>query len=119
MHESFRPLHRLRRLALIALVALALPVVLPSAAHAQYREFTGKVQKIKKGAKGDMIVDNRMGDKLSFVRAEDATVEGEKTSWDDIKKDDWVTVSWKIIDKPRKAYKIVVLPPREEPGEEE
>jgi hypothetical protein len=29
-----------------------------------------------------------------------------------------VTVSWKMIDKPRKAYKVNVLPPREEAGED-
>jgi hypothetical protein len=41
-------------------------------------------------------------------------VSGEKKLARKIKKGDWVTVSWRFVDKPRKAYKIVVLPPREE-----
>jgi hypothetical protein len=30
-----------------------------------------------------------------------------------------VTVSWKFVDKPRKAYEVEVLPPKEEAGEDE
>ena len=33
-------------------------------------------------------------------------------------KKDWVTVSWKMVDKPRKAYKIVVLPKKDEAGQD-
>jgi len=106
----------IRRTALFAILALALPVVLPSVASAQMREFSGKIDKI---SGGKLIVDNRKGDKVSFVKVDETEVTGERTSWDDLKKDDWVTVSWKMIDKPRKAYKIQVLPPREEAGEDE
>ncbi len=80
-------------------------------AAAQMREFTGRIDTIS-GRK--MIVDNRKGDKVSFVKADETVVEGEKSSWGDIKKKDWVNVSWKMVDKPRKAYKIVVLPPKED-----
>jgi hypothetical protein len=45
---------------------------------------------------------------------EGATLKDKKESWDDLKKGDWVKVSWKFVDKPRKAYKIMVLPPRED-----
>lgn len=100
-----------RRIALIALVALALPLAIPSVAAAQYREFSGKVDKI---TKTKLIVDNRMGDKVSFVKVDETVVEGEKTEWDKVKKNDWVTVSWKMIDKPRKAYKVLVMPPKED-----
>lgn len=106
-----------RRTALLAIAALLLPLALPSVASAQMREFTGKVDKISK--KGKLIVDNRKGDKVSFVRIDTTEVTGEKTEWKKIKKNDWVTVSWKMIDKPRKAYKVTVLPPREESGEDE
>ena len=106
-----------RRTALLAIAALVLPLALPSVASAQMREFTGKVDKIT--SKGKLIVDNRKGDKVSFVKVDDTEVTGEKTEWKDVKKGDWVTVSWKMIDKPRKAYKVNVLPPREEAGEEE
>lgn len=105
-----------RRLALAALLAALLPLVVPSTASAQMREFTGKVDNINKK---QIIVDNRMGDKVKFVRVDDAVVEGEKTEWDEVKKSDWVTVHWKFIDKPRKAYKVTVLPPKDEEGEEE
>jgi len=104
----------IRRSALFAILALVLPVALPSLASAQMREFTGKIDKI---SDSKLIVDNRKGDKVSFVTIDGTEVVGEKTELDAIKKDDWVTVSWKMIDKPRKAYKIQVLPPREEDGD--
>ncbi|MBW2290011.1 MAG: hypothetical protein JRG80_04125 [Deltaproteobacteria bacterium] len=106
-----------RRTALFAILALLLPIALPSVASAQMREFTGKVDKITK--KGKLIVDNRKGDKVSFVKIDTTEVTGEKTEWGKINKGDWVTVSWKMIDKPRKAYQVNVLPPREEAGEDE
>ena len=101
-----------RRTALLAIVALVLPLALPTVASAQMREFTGKVDKITKAWK--LIVDNRKGDKVSFVKIDTTEVTGEETEWNKIKKDDWVTVSWKMIDKPRKAYKVHVMPPRED-----
>ena len=104
------------RMALIALVALIVPVAMPGAASAQMREFVGKVDKID--AK-KVIIDNRKGDKVSFDKVAETTVEGTKTDWGAIKKDDWVSVSWKMMDKPRKAYKVNVMPPREEAGTDE
>ena len=104
-----------RRTALFAILALVLPLALPSVASAQMREFTGKVDKITNA--GKLIVDNRKGDKVSFVKIDTTEITGVKTEWNEIKKNDWVTVSWKMIDKPRKAYKIHVMPPREEEGD--
>lgn len=101
---------RRRVLAVAALIAIAFAVA-PGVASAQYREFSGRIDKINKKK---MIVDNRKGDKVSFHRVDDGVVEGEKTSWDKLKKKDWVTVSWKFTDKPRLAYKIVVDPPKED-----
>ena len=98
-------------IALVALVALLLPGI----ASAQFREFKGKVDRI---SKRELIVDNRMGDKLKFKPAKDVTVEGEKTAWKKVKKGDWVIVSWKMMDNPRIAYKIVVIPEVSEAGEE-
>ena len=97
----------LRNLALVALVL----AVAPSVAFAQYREFAGKIDKI---SSKKLIVDNRQGDKLSFEKVENVTVEGEKSDWDSLKKNDWVSVSWKMMDKPRKAYKVKVMPPKED-----
>jgi hypothetical protein len=115
--ESFDMRKIARRTALLAIAALLLPFALPGVASAQMREFTGKVDKIT--SSGKLIVDNRKGDKVSFIRVDTTEVTGEKDEWKKVKKDDWVTVSWKMIDKPRKAYKVQVLPPREEAGEDE
>jgi hypothetical protein len=115
----------LRKVALIALVAFVLPVALSGVASAQYREFTGKVDKI---SKKKIYVDNRMGDKVTFDRLKGTEIEdtragggkkkGKRDEWKDLKKDDWVTVQWKMMDKPRKAYKVIVLPPKKEAGED-
>jgi hypothetical protein len=86
-------------------------ISLPALADEPYREFTGRIDLVKKKK---FIVDNRQGDKVSFVFIKDTEVSGQKKLAKKIKKGDWVTVSWRFVDKPRKAYKIVVLPPREE-----
>ena len=108
-------LRTFRSFALIALVLAAVPMVLAGPALAQYREFSGKVDKI---SKKKIIVDNRMGDKVPFVRVDETVVEGLKTEWEKVKKNDWVSVSWKFVDKPRKAYKVVVKPAPDETGED-
>lgn len=101
----------------IALVGISLgaAVAAPGVASAQTRQFTGKVDKIDDKK---IIVDNRKGDKVQFNRVEETVVEGTKTEWGAVKKEDWVTVDWKFVDKPRKAYKVQVLPPRSEEGED-
>jgi len=104
-----------RKVGGIALLSLGLSLVSAAAAHAQTREFRGMVDEVS--AK-KIIVDNRQGDKVSFEKLDSTTVEGEKTKWEDIKKKDWVLVEWKFTDKPRKAYKLTVLPPQSEAGEE-
>ena len=111
----------IQRLALPMLLGLALSLLLAGAASAQYREFTGKVDKINNKK---MIVDNRMGDKVTFERVKDTKVDDTsggskaKKDWKDLKNNDWVTVKWKMMDKPRKAYEIIVLPPKKESGED-
>ena len=87
---------------------VALPIL------AQARDFTGKVQRIEKGPEGVLIVDNRQGDKLTFVRTAATKVRGAKSSWDAIRPKDWVTVAWEMKDNPRVAYVVRVLPPREQ-----
>ena len=98
-----------------ALMLAAFASILSTAASAQMREFTGTVDNV---SEKKVIVDNRKGDKVSFNKLEETTVEGVKTKWEDLKKKDWVTVSWKFVDNPRKAYKVTVLPPQEEAGED-
>jgi hypothetical protein len=107
----------LRSLALAGLLAAAGVALLPGAALAQYREFTGRIDKIDSKK---VIVDNRQGDKVSFNYLAETAVEGQgKGKWEELKKGDWVTVSWKFVDKPRKAYKVTVIPEKEEAGAEE
>jgi hypothetical protein len=99
-----------RRSAARLVPVLALSLALAAAASAEYREFTGKVDAID-GRK--LVVDNRMGDKLTFERLDATRVSGqEKRGWSDLAPDDWVTVHWKLTDKPRKAHRVDVLPPK-------
>ena len=104
------------RIALVAVIAIALPLVAGQASAGDYREFAGKVDKV---SKKKMLVDNRKGDKVSFVKTADTEVSGEKSDWKKIKKNDWVAVSWKMMDNPRVAYKVVVMPPKKEAGVDE
>ena len=93
----------------LAAVLLAASLLVPSAASAKelYRTFTGRIDRVNKK---QMIVDNRMGDKVKFVYKKNETVvEGTKDKWKRLKKTDWVTVSWKFTDKPRIAYKVLVF----------
>ena len=55
-----------------------------------------------------------MGDKVSFAKVDETVVKGEKSEWGKIKKNDWVSVSWKMTDKPRKAYTVEVMSPKED-----
>ena len=100
------------------LLVAALALFLASAAGAEgpRKEFKGLVQKV---GKRELMVDNRMGDKLKFQPAKDVTVSGEgKSSWAEIKKGNWVVVTWEMFDKPRIAYEVQVIPDKEEEGED-
>ena len=102
------------RIALWVLVAVALPLIVSDQASAEYREFSGKVSEIS----GDtLVVDNRRGDRVSFERSGATTVTGAKKSWQAIGRGDWVSVSWKMVDTPRIAYKVVVMSPKPKSGE--
>ena len=102
------------RIAALALVAVTLPLILATAASAEFRDFSGKVTEIS----GDkMVIDNRQGDRVSFRRSEATTVSGAKTSWQAIEVGDRVSVSWKLVDKPRIAHKVVVKPPQQKSSE--
>jgi len=104
---------------LVVLIAIAClvggSVAVADGVETPMREFTGRIDKIKKKK---LIVDNRMGDKVSFVKVDETEVKGEKENWKKLKKGDWVTVSWKFIDKPRKAYVVRVIPEKEEAGKD-
>ena len=86
-------------------VILILVTAFSSVAESQMREFSGRIDRVNKGK---FIVDNRMGDKVTFVNVEETKVVGGKDDWKNLKKGDWVRVSWSFTDKPRKAYIISV-----------
>lgn len=101
----------MRKIATGAASFAVLALLLPGLATAQLREFRGKVDKINSS---EVTIENRQGDKLKFQPAKDVLVQGEKTSYEQVKRGDWAVVSWKMMDSPRVAYKIVVLPEQEE-----
>ena len=106
-----------RKAGQLALLALVASIMWTASASAQTREFVGKLDSV---SEKKVIVDNRKGDKISFSKTDETVVQGEgKTKWEELKKNDWVTVDWMMKDNPRKAYKVTVIPPREEAGSDE
>jgi len=95
------------RIAFWVLLAVVVPVSLANAQPAEFRDFSGTVSAI---TSDKMVIDNRRGDRVSFVRSDTTAVTGVKQSWQAIKVGDSVTVSWKMTDQPRIAHKVVVLP---------
>ena len=101
-------------IAVRVLIATALPLILSSEASAEFREFSGKVTEI---SDDEMVIDNRRDDRVSFRRSEATTVTGAKKRWRAIEEGDRVSVSWKMVDVPRVAYKVVVMPPKQKSHE--
>ena len=98
----------------LALALFVLPLAIADVAVAQDREFTGKIAEVTQSA---LVVDSRMGDELRFERTGETVVSGRSgerrpASWADLEPGDWVSVRWKLEDEPRKAYEVIVLPPR-------
>jgi hypothetical protein len=98
-----------------ALVAVATFAFAPAASaidcEGMQRSFTGELQKAKDKM---IVVDNKKGDKIKFELHETTTVTGIKTSWDDLKKGDYVTVCSKMLEKPRYAYAVEAMEPPED-----
>ncbi len=101
-------------IAVRVLIGAALALILSSEASAEFREFSGTVTEIS----GDkLVIDNRRGDRVSFRRSEATKVTGAKKSWRAIERGDRVNVSWKMVDEPRIAYEVVVMPPKQKSRE--
>ena len=49
------------------------------------------------------------GDRVVFSKASDVVVGGKRSAWSAIAKGDTVSVSWKISDKPPRAYRVSVI----------
>ena len=89
----------------VVVIAIAPTLCLSRDATAQYRDFVGTVERV---SKQKLVVVNRKGDEMSFVRSEAAVVSGEKKGWESIQAGDSVSVSWKLEDSPLIAYRVVV-----------
>jgi hypothetical protein len=70
-----------------ALLAACLLLLAPASATAQgqLREFTGQIDAVD----GDkIIVDNRMEDRIAFVRTAETVVQGRRSAWSQLKRKD-------------------------------
>jgi hypothetical protein len=54
---------------------------------------------------------------VSFGHSKETAVTGAKKRWQAIEVGDRVSVSWKMVDVPRVAYKVVVMPPKQKSNE--
>jgi hypothetical protein len=96
--------------ALLLSLGLAAPALAgPPAGRTDHRDFAGKVSKVSRKR---VTVENRMGDRRSFVRGEKTRVRGGRESWDGIRQGDEVIVDWHLEDRPARARRVRVIPPR-------
>jgi hypothetical protein len=101
------PLPRaLRRLAAGALVAGLGLAAAP--AFADHRDFAGKVKGV---SSKDVTVENRRGDRRSFVRGKKTKVRGGAGSWEGLRPGDEVIVDWHLEDRPARARRVRVIAP--------
>jgi len=100
-------------LLLSTVLAAALgPLVVPDAGAQGEREFTGRIAAVD-GRR--LVVDNGEGDRVAFVRIPTTEIRGPgRGSWEDLAPGDRVAVSWRMMDEPRKAYRVEVLSSRED-----
>lgn len=99
---------RKRQLAAALIFGLGLSLA-PGAALADHREFPGKVREVSKDR---ITVENRAGDRRSFVRGKNTKVRGSRSSWDRVRPGDDVIVDWHLEDRPSRARRIKVREPR-------
>lgn len=98
-----------RQLAALVAVGLFSALVLPLPAAADHRDFTGKVSKVSKKR---VTIENRQGDRRSFVRGKKTKVRGSRSSWEAIRPGDELIVDWHLEDRPARARRVRVVPPR-------
>jgi hypothetical protein len=96
---------RTRQLAAALVAALGFALA-PAAGHADHRDFAGKVREVSKKR---VTVENRMGDRRSFVRGEKTKVRGGRSSWEGMRPGDEVIVDWHLEDRPARARRVRVI----------
>lgn len=95
----------------IVLAAGVGPLLSPEARAQGDREFTGRIAAVDERR---LVVESGEGDRLAFLRTPATEIRGAgKGSWADLAPGDRVAVSWRMMDEPRKAYRVEVLPARE------
>jgi len=102
---------RLPRRQLATALVAALGIALAAGeALADHRDFAGKVREVSKKR---VTIENRMGDRRSFVRGEKTKVRGRRSSWEGMRPGDEVIVDWHLEDRPARARRVrVIEPPR-------
>ena len=78
------------------------------------RIFEGMIKKVSK--KGFTITKG--GEMVKFEPYKGVEVKGEKTEYKKLKKDDWLRICFRRMDKPRYAYEITVIPAPDDYAEE-
>jgi hypothetical protein len=97
---------KLRARALAAVLAVAMATLAAGPAAADHRDFAGRVKKVSKKR---VTVENRMGDRRSFVRGEKTRVGGNRSNWEGLEPGDEVIVDWHLKDKPARARRVRVI----------
>ncbi len=70
------------------------------------RVFEGMIR--KKGKKSFTLTKG--GEMVNFVPYKGMAVTGKKTDYAKVKRNDWVNVCFRRMDKPRYAYELIVIP---------
>jgi hypothetical protein len=94
-----------RQLAAALVAALAFAGA-PGAARADHRDFTGKVREVSEKR---VTIENRMGDRRSFVRGKKTKVRGGRSSWEGMRPGDEVIIDWHLEDRPARARRVRVI----------
>jgi len=94
------------RVAVAAGLALVVGALAPAPAGADHRDFTGRVKFVSKKR---VTIENRMGDRRSFVRGKKTRVRGAASSWEGMRPGDEVVIDWHLTDRPARARRVRVL----------
>jgi hypothetical protein len=97
---------RTRLSKLAGAIAVILSITLAAAAQGQLRDFSGTV--VSTGAQ-ELKVKGSRGDTRRFARIEGVRVDGQRTSWDELRVGDTVVVGWSLTDEPVAARRVHVV----------
>jgi ribosomal protein S1 len=109
----------------LAIAALALGLPVTAAAEdckvetADGKTINGRIFEgmIKRVSKKEFTI-TKGGEMVKFVPYEGVAVKGEKTEYKKLKKEDWLRICFRRMDKPRYAYEITVIPAPDDQAED-